>query len=31
MEADNAAQYLDFFAEAPKKTFAVLQQLIENL
>ena len=31
MEPDNTAQYLDFFAEAPKKTFAVLQQLIEKI
>lgn len=29
MEPDNTTQYLDFFAEAPKKTFAVLRQLIE--
>ena len=31
MEPDNTTQYLDFFAEAPKKTFAVLQQLIEKI
>ena len=31
MEPDNTAQYLDFFAEAPKKTFAVLRQLIETI
>lgn len=31
MEPDNTAQYLDFFAEAPKKTFAVLRQLIEKI
>ena len=31
MEPDNTAQYLDFFAEAPKKTFAVLQQLIDKI
>ena len=31
MEPDNTTQYLDFFAEAPKKTFAVLRQLIEMI
>lgn len=31
MESDNTTQYLDFFAEAPKMTFAVLQQLIEKI
>ena len=31
MEPDNTTQYLDFFAEAPKKTFAVLRQLIETI
>jgi adenosylhomocysteine nucleosidase len=31
METDNTAQYLDFFAEAPKMTFAVLRQLIEMI
>ena len=31
MEPDNTTQYLDFFAEAPKMTFAVLQQLIEKI
>ena len=31
MEPDNTTQYLDFFAEAPKKTFAVLRQLIEKI
>ena len=31
MEPDNTTQYLDFFAEAPKKTFAVLQQLIDRI
>ena len=31
MEKDNTTQYLDFFAEAPKMTFAVLRQLIETI
>ena len=31
MEKDNTTQYLDFFAEAPKMTFAVLRQLIEMI
>ena len=31
MEPDNTTQYLDFFAEAPKKTFAVLRQLIDKI
>ena len=31
MEPDNTTQYLDFFAEAPKKTFAVLRQLIDRI
>ncbi len=31
MEPDNTTQYLDFFAEAPKMTFAVLRQLIEKI
>ncbi|MBQ2045559.1 MAG: 5'-methylthioadenosine/adenosylhomocysteine nucleosidase [Muribaculaceae bacterium] len=31
MEPDNTTQYLDFFAEAPKKTFAVLRQLLEMI
>ena len=31
MEKDNTAQYLDFFVEAPKMTFAVLRQLIDTL
>ena len=31
MEKDNTMQYLDFFAEAPKMTFAVLRQLIETI
>lgn len=31
MEKDNTAQYFDFFAEAPKKTFSVLRQLIEKI
>ena len=31
MEPDNTTQYLDFFAEAPKKTFAVLRQLIGKI
>ena len=31
MEPDNTTQYLDFLAEAPKKTFAVLQQLIDRI
>ncbi len=31
MEPDNTSQYLDFFSEAPKKTFAVLRQLIEKI
>jgi len=31
MHSDNTSQYFDFFGEAPKKTFAIIQQLIQTL
>ncbi len=31
MEPDNTSQYIDFFADAPKLTFAILENLIEKI
>lgn len=31
MNSDNTSQYMDFFGEAPKKTFAILKELIATL